>query len=257
MQDDPRHAIQLEFASGVGRDFCGAFAAIDNRRYSAWPIDGPSHRGLLWVLGLLWSFLFSALRKSAFNWHSPISALIFVLLLPAATPVWQLVISLSFGLVFGDLIFGSRGTGLSQRGGRRLGLPVVLISRHAPRHSAAADCNRRCAQRFDPACSRIDFLAGHCRVRYLPRRAGPRLACLRELARPAKRDRLTRPRLPYRRPRCWRKHASGAVALWRARCRVSPSFRPNRSWNWVFILSGLWRTSCQYLRTLARPNCDL
>ncbi|MFY9207312.1 MAG: hypothetical protein WAO67_16385, partial [Yoonia sp.] len=30
--------------------------------------------GVALGLGLMWSFLFSALRKSAFNWHSPISA---------------------------------------------------------------------------------------------------------------------------------------------------------------------------------------
>ncbi|MFY9206298.1 MAG: RnfABCDGE type electron transport complex subunit D [Yoonia sp.] len=75
---------------------------------------------------LLWSFLFSALRKSAFNWHSPISALIFVLLLPVATPIWQLVISLSFGLVFGDLIFGSRGRGFLNAA--VVGLAFLLFS---------------------------------------------------------------------------------------------------------------------------------
>ena len=86
--------------------------------------------GVALGLGLMWSFLFSALRKSAFNWHSPISALIFVLLLPVATPVWQLVISLSFGLVFGDLIFGSRGRGFLN--GAAVGLAFLLFSFPAP-----------------------------------------------------------------------------------------------------------------------------
>ncbi|MGB4112642.1 MAG: RnfABCDGE type electron transport complex subunit D [Yoonia sp.] len=82
--------------------------------------------GVALGLGLMWSFLFSALRKSVFHWHSLISALIFVLLLPAATPVWQLVISLSFGLVFGDLIFGSRGRGFLNAA--VVGLAFLLFS---------------------------------------------------------------------------------------------------------------------------------
>ena len=77
-------------------------------------------------LGLLWSFVFSVLRKSTFQWHSLISALIFVLLLPVATPVWQLVISLSFGLVFGDLIFGGRGRGFLNAA--VVGLAFLLFS---------------------------------------------------------------------------------------------------------------------------------
>lgn len=77
-------------------------------------------------LCLLWSFVFSVLRKSTFQWHSLISALIFVLLLPVSTPVWQLVISLSFGLVFGDLIFGVRGRGFLNAA--VVGLAFLLFS---------------------------------------------------------------------------------------------------------------------------------
>ena len=67
--------------------------------------------GLALGLSLAWSIVFSAIRKSPINWHTLVSALVFVLFLPVATPVWQSGIALSFGLVFGDLIFGSRGRG--------------------------------------------------------------------------------------------------------------------------------------------------
>lgn len=82
--------------------------------------------GLALGLGLFWAFVFSALRKSAFNWHSPVSALIFALLLPVATPIWQTALALSFGLVFGDLIFGDRGRGFMN--GAVVGLAFLLFS---------------------------------------------------------------------------------------------------------------------------------
>jgi len=60
-------------------------------------------------LGIAWPLLFARLRQQPLRWDGLLTAAVFVLLLPAAVPLWQLALALSFGLVFGDLIFGERG----------------------------------------------------------------------------------------------------------------------------------------------------
>ncbi len=82
--------------------------------------------GLALLLGILWPLLFSVLRRSVFNWHGPITAMVFALLLPASTPLWQAALALSFGLVFGNLIFG--GHGRSFLNGATVGLAFLLFS---------------------------------------------------------------------------------------------------------------------------------
>ena len=60
-------------------------------------------------LGLAWPLLFAYFRKFPFRWDGLLTACVFVLLLPSTVPLWQCGFALSFGLVFGDLIFGERG----------------------------------------------------------------------------------------------------------------------------------------------------
>ena len=60
-------------------------------------------------VGIAWPLLFAKLRHQPMRWDGLLTAIIFVLFLPATTPIWQISLSLSFGLVFGDLIFGERG----------------------------------------------------------------------------------------------------------------------------------------------------
>lgn len=60
-------------------------------------------------LGLAWPLLFAWLRRKPLRWDGLLTATVFVLLLPAGVPLWHLALALSFGLVFGDLIFGERG----------------------------------------------------------------------------------------------------------------------------------------------------
>lgn len=68
---------------------------------------------LLVALGLtvLWVLVFARLRRQTAGWHGIVSALVLVLLLPGAVPLWHLGLALTFGLVMGDLIFGAYGRG--------------------------------------------------------------------------------------------------------------------------------------------------
>jgi Na+-transporting NADH:ubiquinone oxidoreductase subunit B len=61
------------------------------------------------ALGFAWPLLFAQLRKFPLRWDGLLTACVFVMLLPSTVPVWQSGLALSFGLVFGDLIFGERG----------------------------------------------------------------------------------------------------------------------------------------------------
>jgi Na+-transporting NADH:ubiquinone oxidoreductase subunit B len=65
--------------------------------------------GLALALGVGWPMVFARLRRGAMRWDGMISAGVLVVMLPGAVPLWQMALALSFGLVFGDLIFGARG----------------------------------------------------------------------------------------------------------------------------------------------------
>lgn len=56
-----------------------------------------------------WTLVFTRLRGKVMNWHAVPTAIAFVLLLPPEVPIWQAMLSLSFGLVFGEQVFGGRG----------------------------------------------------------------------------------------------------------------------------------------------------
>ena len=59
----------------------------------------------------VWAGMFARLRGQPLAWDMIVPALVFVLMLPGAVPLWQQGVALSFGLVLGGLIFGARGRG--------------------------------------------------------------------------------------------------------------------------------------------------
>jgi len=62
-------------------------------------------------IALLWHLAFALPRKRLPGWDGIVTAVIFTVMVPAAVPLWQQGLALSFGLVMGNLIFGGRGRG--------------------------------------------------------------------------------------------------------------------------------------------------
>lgn len=56
-----------------------------------------------------WQAAFSRWRRQPFTASGAVTALIVVILLPPASPLWQLVLGVSFGVVVGEQIFGGYG----------------------------------------------------------------------------------------------------------------------------------------------------
>jgi len=64
-----------------------------------------------YLVGGLWEVLFSVVRKHEINEGFLVTGLIFPLTLPPTTPLWQVAVAVSFGVVIGKEIFG--GTGMN------------------------------------------------------------------------------------------------------------------------------------------------
>ncbi len=64
-----------------------------------------------YIVGGLWEVLFSVVRNHEINEGFLVTGLIFPLTLPPTTPLWQVAIAVSFGVVIGKEIFG--GTGMN------------------------------------------------------------------------------------------------------------------------------------------------
>jgi Na+-transporting NADH:ubiquinone oxidoreductase subunit B len=64
------------------------------------------------VTCLVWEMAFDRIRGRALGWHTATVALIFAVLVPASVPIWQVIVSVSLGVVFGELVFGGRGYGI-------------------------------------------------------------------------------------------------------------------------------------------------
>lgn len=77
-------------------------------------------------LAVLWPWAFARVRGRPAGWDGIVTAMIFVLLIPAGVPLWQQGIALSFGLVMGDLVFGGRGRGFLSPAA--VGLAFLLFS---------------------------------------------------------------------------------------------------------------------------------
>ncbi|HSG93962.1 MAG TPA: RnfABCDGE type electron transport complex subunit D [Afifellaceae bacterium] len=62
---------------------------------------------LLVTLG--WQTVFAWIRHSPIGWDGIVTAIVFIVMLPTAVPLWQIALALSFGVVAGEQIFGGRG----------------------------------------------------------------------------------------------------------------------------------------------------
>ncbi len=63
------------------------------------------------VVGLTWEVLFAVVRKVEVNEGFFVTGILFPLILPPTTPLWQAALGISFGVVFAKEIFG--GTGMN------------------------------------------------------------------------------------------------------------------------------------------------
>lgn len=64
------------------------------------------------VTCLVWELAFALIRGRSLSWHTATVALIFTVLVPETLPLWQVAMAASFGVVFGELVFGGRGYGI-------------------------------------------------------------------------------------------------------------------------------------------------
>ncbi|MCC0037028.1 MAG: RnfABCDGE type electron transport complex subunit D [Hoeflea sp.] len=64
------------------------------------------------VACLAWELAFDLIRGRSPSLHTVTAALIFAILVPATVPLWQIALAASFGVVFGELVFGGRGYGI-------------------------------------------------------------------------------------------------------------------------------------------------
>lgn len=77
-------------------------------------------------LAVLWPLVFARVRGRPVGWDGAVTAMVFVTLMPARVPLWQLALAMSFGLVMGDLVFGGRGRGFLSPAA--VGLAFLLVS---------------------------------------------------------------------------------------------------------------------------------
>jgi len=63
------------------------------------------------VVGLSWEVLFAAVRKEEVNEGFFVTGILFPLILPPTTPLWQAALGISFGVVLAKEVFG--GTGMN------------------------------------------------------------------------------------------------------------------------------------------------
>ncbi|KJS10103.1 MAG: hypothetical protein VR78_14750 [Hoeflea sp. BRH_c9] len=80
------------------------------------------------IASLIWELAFAAIRGRSLTWHSAGTALIIAILVPPATPLWQVAMAASFGMVFGELVFGGRGYGIVSAAAAAAGFLVFSFS---------------------------------------------------------------------------------------------------------------------------------
>ncbi len=64
-----------------------------------------------YAVGLFWELVFSIVRKHEMNEGFFVTGILFVLVLPPTIPLWQVAISITFGVIIGKEVFG--GTGMN------------------------------------------------------------------------------------------------------------------------------------------------
>ncbi|PID35928.1 MAG: NADH:ubiquinone reductase (Na(+)-transporting) subunit B [Rhodobacterales bacterium] len=61
------------------------------------------------AVGAIWEVLFATVRGHEVNEGFLVTSMLFVLILPASTPLWQVALGISFGVVIGKEVFGGTG----------------------------------------------------------------------------------------------------------------------------------------------------
>jgi Na+-transporting NADH:ubiquinone oxidoreductase subunit B len=61
------------------------------------------------LVGGAWEMLFATVRKHEVNEGFLVTSMLYVLILPASTPLWQVALGISFGVVLGKEVFGGTG----------------------------------------------------------------------------------------------------------------------------------------------------
>lgn len=92
---------QTRLAAGVPLDF---WAVMLSGSYSVLPIVIVSYG-----VGMVWEVLFAVIRRHPISEGLFVSAMLFPLTLPPTTPLWQVALGISFGIVIGKEIFGGTG----------------------------------------------------------------------------------------------------------------------------------------------------
>jgi Na+-transporting NADH:ubiquinone oxidoreductase subunit B len=96
----------------------GAVMPLLGAGYDASSIYDCTVQGLLYFLpiyavtmaaGGFWEVLFSAVRNHEINEGFFVTSLLYVLILPATIPLWQVAVGISFGVVIGKEVFGGTG----------------------------------------------------------------------------------------------------------------------------------------------------
>jgi Na+-transporting NADH:ubiquinone oxidoreductase subunit B len=67
--------------------------------------------GIALGVSFFWQIVFAWSRGSPLGWDWVASAAAFIVLTPATTPLWQIGLAVTFGIVVGEQIFGGRGRG--------------------------------------------------------------------------------------------------------------------------------------------------
>ncbi len=61
------------------------------------------------VAGGIWEVLFATIRRHEVNEGFLVTSMLYTLILPASTPLWQVALGISFGVVIGKEVFGGTG----------------------------------------------------------------------------------------------------------------------------------------------------
>ncbi|MBR9765194.1 MAG: NADH:ubiquinone reductase (Na(+)-transporting) subunit B [Rhodobacteraceae bacterium] len=61
------------------------------------------------IVGGLWEVLFATIRRHEVNEGFLVTSMLYTLILPASTPLWQVALGISFGVVIGKEVFGGTG----------------------------------------------------------------------------------------------------------------------------------------------------
>lgn len=75
------------------------------------PIAYAALFGVALFSALVWEALFAYLRKRPFSVHGVTTAIIFSTLAPVELGLWHVVVTVSLGVTYGELVFGGRGFG--------------------------------------------------------------------------------------------------------------------------------------------------